>query len=208
MKTQAKNKKHVLLYVLLSVIVTIAVIIAASAFYIHRNFDLDVDMSMFGSEILDSTTRFYYLSSDGEAVELDESLRGSRKILYCAYEDIPRNLVNAFIAIEDKRFFKHCGVDLYRTAGAAANHFLGFEKRFGASTITQQLIKNVSGNDEVTVERKLQEIIWALDLERRFFQKTFQFIFHSCAASFPREIPDTTSQAPESGRSRRWRSGA
>lgn len=167
MKTQVKNKKHVLLYVLLSVIVTIAVIIAASAFYIHRNFDLDVDMSMFGSEILDSTTRFYYLSSDGEAVELDESLRGSRKILYCAYEDIPRNLVNAFIAIEDKRFFKHCGVDLYRTAGAAANHFLGFEKRFGASTITQQLIKNVSGNDEVTVERKLQEIIWALDLERR-----------------------------------------
>ena len=105
MKTQVKNKTHVLLYVLLSVIVTIAVIIAASAFYIHRNFDLDVDMSMFGSEILDSTTRFYYLSSDGEAVELDEALRGSRKILYSAYEDIPRNLVNAFIAIEDKRFF-------------------------------------------------------------------------------------------------------
>jgi penicillin-binding protein 1A len=80
---------------------------------------------------------------------------------------MPQNLINAFVAIEDKRFFDHGGVDFYRTAGAAANYILGFDKRFGASTITQQLIKNVSGKNDISVKRKIQEILWALDLERK-----------------------------------------
>lgn len=167
MSTLPKKKKHIFLKILAVGLILLTLAVAVAAVYIVTNFETEVDMSMFGSEILDSTTRFYYLSSEGEAVELDETLRGNRRILYCEYEQIPQNLVNAFVAIEDKRFFEHSGVDIYRTLGAAANYLLGFDKRFGASTITQQLIKNVSGRDEVTVERKIQEILWAFDLEKK-----------------------------------------
>ncbi len=167
MSKNFKKKKHILFKIIVAMIIIVSLLIAVLAIYVFANYETEVDMSLFGSEILDSTTRFYYISSDGEAVELDETLRGNRKILYSDYEDIPENLVNAFVAIEDKRFFDHNGVDLYRTLGAAANYVLGFDKRFGASTITQQLIKNVSGKNEISVSRKIQEILWAYDLERK-----------------------------------------
>lgn len=162
-----KRKKRILLKAFLITMFIILAIAIFLAVYIFTNFETEVDMSMFGTEILDSTTRFYYCNADGEPVELDETLRGSRKMLFSSYEDIPKDLINAFIAIEDKRFFNHNGVDFYRTAGAIANYIFNFDGRFGASTITQQLIKNVSGNDEITVKRKIQEILWAFDLEKK-----------------------------------------
>ena len=162
-----KKKNRTFLKVLLVIAIIFVLIVACTAVYIFTNFEIEIDMSMFGAEILDSTTRFYYCNADGEIIELDETLRGNRKMLYSSYEDIPENLVNAFIAIEDKRFYTHNGVDLYRTVGAAANYIFNFDTRFGASTITQQLIKNVSGNDEITVKRKIQEILWAFDLEKK-----------------------------------------
>lgn len=167
MNRVTRKKKHRFLKFISIVTVLFLLTVGAGAAYIFTNYETKVDMSMFGSEILDSTTRFYYLSSSGEQVELDETLKGSRKILYSNYGEIPKDLVNAFVAIEDKRFFEHKGVDIYRTLGAAANHFLGFEGRFGASTITQQLIKNVSGKNDITVKRKIQEILWAFDLEKK-----------------------------------------
>lgn len=162
-----KRKNRTFLKVLLVITIILILIVTCIAIYIFKNFETEVDMSMFGTEILDSTTRFYYCNADGETVELDETLRGNRKMLYSSYQDIPKDLLNAFIAIEDKRFYKHNGVDFYRTMGAAANYILNFDTRFGASTITQQLIKNVSGNDEITVKRKIQEILWAFDLEKK-----------------------------------------
>jgi penicillin-binding protein 1A len=82
------------------------------------------------------------------------------------YDDIPANMENALVAIEDKRFYKHRGVDWYRTAAAFANMFLGMKDNFGGSTITQQLIKNMTGDKEATVQRKLTEIFRALEFER------------------------------------------
>ena len=73
-------------------------------------------------------------------------------------------MVNAVIAIEDKRFMTHAGVDWRRTAGAGLTFFTGSGDGFGGSSITQQLIKNVTGNDEYSIQRKIQEIFWALDL--------------------------------------------
>ena len=71
------------------------------------------------------------------------------------YEEIPEHLVDALIAIEDKRFWQHHGVDWYRATMAFFNMFLGMKDNFGGSTITQQLIKNLTEEDEVTVRRKL-----------------------------------------------------
>ena len=74
---------------------------------------------------------------------------------------------DALVAIEDKRFYKHNGVDWFRTAHAALNMFTGGSV-FGGSTITQQLIKNLTQQDDITVQRKLLEIFQALDLEKHY----------------------------------------
>lgn len=175
MEAKAKGRKrHVFLRVLLVLMVLALLATGGLVFYIRMNYETEIDISLFGMEIADSTTRFYYCDTgvdhaydEAAVVELEETLQGSRRILHTDFGEMPEALIHAFVAIEDKRFFEHEGVDLYRTAAAAANYVLGFDDRFGASTITQQLIKNVTGNNEITVKRKLQEILWAYDLERK-----------------------------------------
>ncbi len=94
------------------------------------------------------------------------SLAVNRPRIYTPYEEIPPELICAFVSIEDKRFWKHSGVDMFRTARAGVG-FLTGRTSFGGSTITQQLIKNLTGNDSHTVRRKLTEIFQAMDLERQ-----------------------------------------
>ena len=77
------------------------------------------------------------------------------------YEEIPQHLVNAAIAIEDKRFWTHPGVDWRRTGSAVISMFTGGDIQ-GGSTITQQLIKNTTGYKETTVKRKITEIVRTL----------------------------------------------
>lgn len=83
-------------------------------------------------------------------------------------DQIPKQLQDAFIAIEDKRFYKHFGIDIYRVFGAAKVNLE--EGRFaqGFSSITQQLIKKVYLTDEKVLKRKVVEIYYAIQLERRF----------------------------------------
>jgi len=82
------------------------------------------------------------------------------------FKDIPQDLKDAFVAIEDKRFYKHPGIDVKRIAGAVINFFKPGASSYGGSTITQQVIKNLTGNDERSVKRKIQEWKLALSLER------------------------------------------
>lgn len=95
-----------------------------------------------------------------------ERVIGAENGIWCAWEQIPSDLKNAFIAIEDQRFYDHRGVDWLRTAKAVANYAFRFDSRFGASTITQQLIKNISSDDEISISRKAREIFRALHLEK------------------------------------------
>ncbi|MBQ7693203.1 MAG: transglycosylase domain-containing protein, partial [Oscillospiraceae bacterium] len=74
----------------------------------------------------------------------------------------------ALVAIEDKRFYDHKGVDWYRTFGAFGEMFARMQTSYGGSTITQQLIKNLTGEDEITIQRKLTEIFGALELEKKY----------------------------------------
>ncbi len=89
-----------------------------------------------------------------------------RPRVYVPYGEMPADLRNAFIAIEDKRYYRHAGVDVIRTAKAGLGYLLG-DPTCGGSTITQQLVKNLTGRAEQTAERKLTEIFTALDLEKR-----------------------------------------
>ncbi len=141
--------------------------------YVQFHFSFSVEESLYLSDRIPLSPQFYvYRFSDranrvGVPADVTQEVYRQKQTVYLSYEEIPEELVHAFVAIEDKRFFEHRGVDLWRTLAAGANYVLGFSDRFGASTITQQLIKNMSGEDDVTVTRKLQEILYAWDLERR-----------------------------------------
>ncbi len=104
---------------------------------------------------------------DGQLVEL-QTLVGAENRQWVDYEDIPQDLINAVVVVEDKRFYEHNGVDWYRTAGAFVNMFIGMRNTFGGSTLTQQLVKNITEYDDVTVKRKILEIFTALELEKNY----------------------------------------
>ena len=116
---------------------------------------------------LDLTSVIYYQDREtGEWEEL-QKLYATQNRVWTDYEKIPKELVFACVSIEDKRFYEHEGVDWLRTVRACASMFIG-KSSFGGSTITQQLIKNLTGNEEVTVRRKLTEIYRALRLEEDY----------------------------------------
>lgn len=83
-------------------------------------------------------------------------------------DKIPKQLQDAFIAIEDKRFEKHFGIDIYRMLGALKADITSGSYAQGGSTITQQLIKKVYLSDQKVFKRKVIEIYYAIQLERRF----------------------------------------
>lgn len=112
---------------------------------------------------------YYYDKETGEPVEL-QTLVGSENRELVAYDDIPEELINAYVAIEDKRFYTHHGVDWKRTAAGVIYMFTGHSIQ-GGSTITQQLIKNMTEYDDVTVTRKIVEIFTALEIESNYEKK-------------------------------------
>lgn len=109
---------------------------------------------------------YYENKATGQWEEL-QTLVGDENRELVKYTDIPQDLINAFVAIEDKRFWTHNGVDWKRTAAGLVYMFTGHSIQ-GGSTIDQQLIKNLTLNDEVTVTRKILEIFKALELEKNY----------------------------------------
>ena len=146
---------------------TLLIFLCIFAMYIKSDLSQQVDFSVEGFA-LDQTTVIYYQDrTTGQWKEL-KKLYESENRSWVSLEDIPWNLRYACIAIEDKRFEDHKGVDWLRTAKAGVELFLGNKSLYGASTITQQLIKNLTHDDEVTVRRKLLEIFRALEFEKTY----------------------------------------
>lgn len=116
---------------------------------------------------LDQTSYVYYTDSNDD-IQLLQRIYTSTDRRWAGYDQIPKDLIRAAVAIEDKRFFEHQGVDWITTIKACANIFFGSRSTFGGSTITQQLIKNVTGDDSVTVQRKVLEIFKAQELEKHY----------------------------------------
>ncbi len=92
----------------------------------------------------------------------------SHNRIYTPLSEIPEHTKNAFICIEDKRFYRHHGVDYVRMMGALKNNVRSASFKEGASTITQQLIKNTHLSNKKTFSRKFQEIRIAKELERNY----------------------------------------
>ena len=166
---------NVLLTVLL--VGTLCAVIIGTVFciYIKNYVDPTIDSSLFATASSDKTTRVYYMdyeteddriNGNGTPVEIeDQRLYSTDNSIWVSYDQIPKDLIYAFICVEDKRFFEHNGVDWLRTGKAVAMYFVG-DGSFGGSTITQQLVKNLTGDNENTIQRKVQEIFRALKLEK------------------------------------------
>jgi|GEM_PF-829487 len=155
--------------VVLIAITTVALFMCVFLLYLQTNLTtgLEVnpqDFSMSKSSVIVTLDR-----ETGEDIEL-VTIQSVEFRRWVDFHELPQHLIDALIAIEDHRFMDHHGVDWYRTAGAFMNMFLGMRDTFGGSTITQQLIKNLTHEDDVTVQRKLQEIFRALEYER-FYTK-------------------------------------
>ena len=120
-------------------------------------------------------TRLY--ASDGSLlIEYAEERR-----VFIDFEDMPPQLVNAFIAAEDQNFWTHPGIDVQGIIRASLNnamHAVGFNTKFtGASTITQQVAKNFFLTSDRTISRKVKEAILALRLERSFSKKHIMTLY-------------------------------
>ena len=168
-----KRKRHGrffkgVLTVVLVLVLTGAILLCMSAMYI-KNVILpqsDLQMDAF-DDLVQRTSKMYYKDpSSGQYIEM-QSLYGEENRVWVGRDEIPQDLMNAAVAIEDQRFYKHHGVDWIRTARGVLNMFTG-QDIVGGSTITQQLIKNMTSEDEVTVKRKITEIFRALELEKKY----------------------------------------
>lgn len=170
-KTQGMNKS-----LALKVIGTVAAIGALTSlmlvilFFTYVKTTLAASTDNFKVEVTDyemvlSSIIYYEDKETGEWEELNTLYKEENRI-WVDFEDMPEHLWRALIAIEDERFESHRGVDFKRTGGAVLNMFIGMRNTFGGSTITQQLIKNLTGDNSVTVQRKVEEIFRAQKYER------------------------------------------
>ncbi len=98
----------------------------------------------------------------------DELINNDDLYKYVKYDDISLNIINAFVALEDKRFFSHKGIDFYRITGALFNNIKNGYFKEGGSTITQQLAKNTHLTNEKTIKRKIKELRMARLIEKKY----------------------------------------
>lgn len=113
-----------------------------------------------------SSVVYYTDEETGQPIEYDR-MHADQNRIWVDLENTPEMLKKAFIAIEDERFEYHKGVDWKRTLSAVIGYVFKGNDSHGGSTITQQLIKNITGNDQRSPIRKVQEIIRALNLEQK-----------------------------------------
>ena len=124
---------------------------------------------------MDEPSYVYFVNGSGQIEEL-QKIHASTKWKNAEYEEIPQHLINAAVAIEDKRFYEHQGVDWITTIKAFGNMFLG-QETVGGSSITQQLIKNRTKDDSVTVQRKVLEFFRATIVEKNYDKKTIMELY-------------------------------
>ena len=153
--------------VVLIVLVCGAVFVGTLGDYLQEDILTDAANWSIDDYGMDETSFIYYVDGSGNIQQLQQIYTTTDRQV-AKLEDIPQALINATVAIEDKRFYEHQGVDWITTVKACLNMFFGGDSQFGGSTITQQLIKNVTDQKSVTVQRKVMEIFRAQVFEREY----------------------------------------
>ena len=153
--------------ILLVFVLTAAIFAGIFSAYINSSMRGRVEVYLDEFETKVSTELYYQEPSSGEWTMYHTLFLDSENRIWADLEQIPKDLQKAVIAIEDKRFYKHKGVDWHGTARAIFSTIFGGSVQ-GGSTITQQLVKNVTGDNQNTVKRKVMEIYRAQELEKRY----------------------------------------
>ncbi len=159
--------------IVLSFLLIVTILIGATAVPEYKERGLKIDLFSSASIAeniknleLNMTSIIYVRDEAGEWQEY-QRLHGDENRIWVNIDRMPENLKNAFIAIEDETFKTHKGINWRRTFGAIGNYFFKFDDtEFGGSTITQQLIKNITLDKGRNALRKIREIIRALLIER------------------------------------------
>ncbi len=187
-KKSGKKKKgkqrilKVMLTLFLIGVITVSIVAGSFLFYAFTMVDGTMEENL--EDSLNFTTTVYVDGGDGNYKEY-RRLHGEFNRIWVDYSNpdnvklpddydgIPQILAKAFIAIEDKRFAEHEGVDWKRTLGAFINEFVPiYSSRQGGSTITQQLVKNLTDDRSQKASRKVREIMRARYLEGRYSKDT------------------------------------
>ena len=145
-----------------------------------------------------------------EAIEnepLEEKVAEIRsKESYTEFSELPQMYVNAVISVEDKRFFKHGGIDIIAIGRAAINDIKAMSYVEGGSTITQQLAKNMYFTQEKIMERKIAEVFMAWEIEANYskedifelyvnsiyFGDGYYTVKEACEGYFNKEVSEMT----------------
>lgn len=171
-----KKKKHTGLFVAFTFLFCIFVaamltiiIVGTNVLEYATNFvdgDIVVNLDDYKNN-QNQTSIMYAYDDNGNTIELAR-LHGEENRIWVDYDEMPENLLWAFVCLEDKRFYEHSGVDWVRTIAVVVKPEY---KGQGGSTITQQLIKNLTDDNEATYNRKFGEILRALNLEKNYSKK-------------------------------------
>ncbi|MDE6777647.1 MAG: penicillin-binding protein, partial [Oscillospiraceae bacterium] len=183
-KNQERNKKKpsrklrvvrklisILLTTLLSIflicLITGTIVASAVAVYVLNFMDEASTVTLEEME-LSYNTNIYGYDEDGKLETLYQVTNAVQRFPV-KIEQIPQHTIDAFVYTEDERFYTHDGVDYKNTIAACVNMVLHFwDSERGGSTITQQLIKNVTGEDTRSPSRKIREIFRAMTLEKNY----------------------------------------
>lgn len=163
----------VLLTSFLVMVITGCIVGTALTIYVLQYVDSEPVIQLSEVEMSNSGTIFG-INAQGDYEVVQQISRGAKRE-WVSLSQIPQDLQDAFVYFEDERFYSHEGVDFKRTFGAVLNEILNLfhigsgGDRFGGSTITQQLVKNINGDIyNRTVEVKIKEIMQAMNLERNY----------------------------------------
>ncbi len=165
-KKRRKRSRFAWVFTLLKTVILIGIIASICLgvwVYSMIDFTFGDDLS---SMNLNISSKVYYVDSVGNPTEYAQ-FDATENRIWVPINKMPSNLKNAFVAIEDQRFFTHKGVDIKRTAGATINYLLKGDSSYGGSTITQQLVKNITFDRERTKTRKVREMLRAMVLETK-----------------------------------------
>ena len=150
--------------IIVALLITAAVGLVAGALYGYVE---DADLIDVENMRMNLTSFVYVEDAEsGEMIEY-EQLYDDENRVWVSGSQMPEHLKNAFVAIEDERFYKHSGIDYKRFIGAALQYLSSDgSTSYGGSTITQQLIKNITRDDDYSIKRKIQEAYRAYNLEK------------------------------------------
>ncbi len=168
-RRRAKRLLQLLLTVFLVGIISVCLIGSVLVVYVVKSFDADEYLPELGKFSMDARSVIYVQDGNG-GWEPYHNLLGGNSV-WVDLQELPVNLQNALVAIEDERFWDHEGVDWQRTTGAMINLLLNRvfhlgSTEYGGSTITQQLIRVTTQKKDHSLKRKINEILAAIELEK------------------------------------------